>query len=75
MRQIFRPAIGLMSRLTDPQTFAIICLLVVLPLAASLALPNRGYSHRFRCNSCNSSRVVNSNIAETAPFRLAGDVF
>jgi hypothetical protein len=75
MRQIFRPAIGLMSRHTDPQTFAAISLAFVLPLATSLALLNQGYSHRFRCNSCNSSRVVNSNLAETAPFRLAGDVF
>ena len=38
MRQIFRPAIGLMSRLTYPQKFVVISLLFVLPLAASLTL-------------------------------------
>jgi PAS domain S-box-containing protein len=38
MRQIFRPAIGLMSRLTYPQKFAVISLLFVLPLATSLTM-------------------------------------
>ena len=38
MRQIFRPAIGLMGRLTYPQKFAVISLLFVLPLAASLIM-------------------------------------
>jgi hypothetical protein len=46
MRQIFRTAIGLMSRRADPQTFAAIALLFVPPLAASLAVLNRAHSHR-----------------------------